>query len=273
MFESLAMTVGVFLVAFMFAPIGMGGGMLFAPLLHYVAGWPIDGTLLAMSLTLTWAVSIGSGLRHRRESYHDDEATKVALSGALLGALLGVAIVNALDDGLDTVFKVLSIVMLVWALVKTKRKIEREQGGREIDELRAQPVDFQTLQLRMGAGIGGALSSVLGVGAGVIYVPVLQQNAGLDARSSIGSSLAIMMMVVPVAILTLLMTSDSGIASALTHQPWWFYALPFAAYFGATSGATFGITKISTENIMKVFMALVAIMLLRYILDVADLML
>lgn len=273
MLESLAMTVGVFLVAFMFAPIGMGGGMLFAPLLHYVAGWPIDGTLLAMSLTLTWAVSIGSGLRHRREGYHNDEVTKVALSGALLGALLGVAIVNVLGSGLDAVFKVLSIVMLVWALVKTKRKIEREQHGAEDDDDGTQVAKIQTLHLRMGAGVGGALSSVLGVGAGVIYVPVLQQKAGLDARSSIGSSLAIMMLVVPVAILTLLMTSDAGIVSTFANQPWWFYALPFAAYLGATSGATFGITKISTENIMKVFMALVAIVLVRYVADIAGLML
>ena len=75
--------------------------MLFAPLLHYGAGWPIDGTLLAVSLSLTWAVSIGSGLRHRHEGFYDDEATKSALYGALLGALIGVGIVNALGDGLD----------------------------------------------------------------------------------------------------------------------------------------------------------------------------
>ena len=80
-----------------------------------------------------------------------------------------------------------------------------------------------------------------------------------------------MMLVVPVAILTLLMTSDAGIVSTFANQPWWFYALPFAAYLGATSGAPFGITKISTENIMKVFMALVAIVLVRYVADIAGL--
>ena len=53
MLEAIAMLSGVFLVAFLFAPIGMGGGMLFVPLLHYLAGWPIDGTLLAVSLSLT----------------------------------------------------------------------------------------------------------------------------------------------------------------------------------------------------------------------------
>ena len=119
MLEAIAMTSGVFLIAFMFAPVGLGGGMLFVPLLHYLAGWPIDGTLLAVSLSLTWVVSIGSGLRHRREGHHHPEATASVLYGAIVGALIGVAIVVALGDGLDTVFKLLSIVMLVWALVKT----------------------------------------------------------------------------------------------------------------------------------------------------------
>ena len=58
---------GVFVIAFAFAPLGLGGGMLFVPLLHYALKQPIDGTTLAISLALTWAVSIGSGARHRRE--------------------------------------------------------------------------------------------------------------------------------------------------------------------------------------------------------------
>ena len=48
MLDSLIMLLGVFVIAFLIAPVGMGGGMLFAPLLHYGADWPIDGTLLAV---------------------------------------------------------------------------------------------------------------------------------------------------------------------------------------------------------------------------------
>ena len=105
-------------------------------------------------------------------------------------------------------------------------------------------------------------------GLGVIYVPVLQQSAGLDARTSIGSSLNIMMVVVPVAIATLLVSSDAGISSLLTGQPAWLYLLPFVAFGGATFGAAFALKNISTTNIMKTFMTLVAVILLRYILDV-----
>ena len=266
--EAVLVMVGVFFVAFVFAPVGMGGGMLFVPLLHYGAGWAIDGTLLAVSLCLTWAVSIGSGLRHRREGFYHDASTKSALYGALIGALIGVGIVNALGDGLDSVFKLLSIVMLVWALVKTYNKQRRPTTGSEED---GQSGEIHHLPLRIGGAIGGTLSSVLGIGAGVIYVPVLQQQAGLGPRTSIGSSLSIMMFVVPVAILALLSTAPNGLITELTSQPWWLYTLPVLAVVGAISGAKFGIERISKENIMNIFMALVAIVLVRYVLDVFSL--
>lgn len=269
--DTLVIVLGVFFIAFLFAPVGMGGGMLFAPLLHYVADWPIDETLLAVSLILTWSVSIGSGLRHRKEGMFDDAATKSALSGAIVGAILGVLIVNALGDDLDTVFKVLSVAMLVWALRKTYRKMNTTQST-EVNETESVATIHQG-PLRLGAGVGGALSSVLGVGAGVIYVPVLQQSANLDPRRSIGSSLNIMMVVVPIAILALLTTSPSGLFGTLRGQAAWFYALPFMAYFGATSGAKFGLKHISTKNIMTVFMVLVAVVLVRYVIDVAGIML
>jgi len=264
--EAVLMMVGVFFVAFVFAPVGMGGGMLFVPLLHYGADWPIDATLLATSLCLTWAVSIGSGLRHRRQGFYHDASTKSALYGAMMGALLGVGIVNALGDGLDGVFKLLSIVMLVWALVKTYNKQRRPSD--EENEEDGQSGEIHHLPLRIGGAIGGTLSSVLGIGAGVIYVPVLQQQAGLGPRTSIGSSLSIMMFVVPVAILALLSTAPDGFITELTSQPWWLYTLPVLAIVGAVSGAKFGIERISKENIMNIFMMLVAIVLIRYILDV-----
>ena len=53
----------------------------------------------------------------------------------------------------------------------------------------------------IGSGIGGILSAVLGVGAGVIYIPLLRQYTTLKTRATIGTSLGIMMVVVPVAVI------------------------------------------------------------------------
>ena len=58
------------------------------------------------------------------------------------------------------------------------------------------------------------------------------------------------------------------ICSELSSQHWWVYVLPALAAVGAVSGAKYGIERISKENIMNIFMALVAVVLVRYVLDV-----
>ena len=266
MFESILLIVGVFAIAFVFAPVGMGGGMLFVPLLHYGADWPIDGTLLAVSLGLTAVVSYGSGLAHRREGHHDDASIRSALKGAVPGAVLGVGIVVMLGDNLDPVFKSVSVIMLAWAAVKTQRKMatlteQKEDQAEEVDGI------VNQLALRAGTGIGGLLSSVLAIGAGVIYVPVLQQIGLLQTRKAIGSSLHIMMVVVPVAILTHLLFLSESEWQALGDLMALVLLLPLAAYVGSTMGARFGLKYMSQSSIMRVFLALVVVTFLRYVLD------
>ena len=103
-------------------------------------------------------------------------------------------------------------------------------------------------------------------------MPTLQHQAGLGARASIGSSLTIMTAVVPVAIFALLTTAPGGLVQQLGGLAWWFYLLPALAFFGATVGATFGITKVSQERIMLLFMFMIAVVLIRYLVDVVDIM-
>ena len=265
--ETLPIALGVFAVAFLFAPVGMGGGMLFVPLFHYSADWPIDGTLIATSLLLTTVVSFGSGLAHRKKGHHNDEAITSALVGAVPGAMVGVLVVVMLGASLDPVFKTLSVVMLVWALVKTRRKLSQPQTDDEttVNNEPKQPIEHWPM--RAGTGVGGMLSSVLAVGAGVIYVPVLQQKAHLEPRTSIGSSLHIMMAVVPVAILThLAFISPTELEAFVDALPF-LLGLMVLTYIGANAGARFGMRYISALNIMKLFMVLVAVVLVRYLMD------
>lgn len=265
--ETFTIALGVFAVAFLFAPVGMGGGMLFVPLFHYSADWPIDGTLIAISLLLTTVVSFGSGLAHRKKGHHNDEAIRSALVGAVPGAMVGVLVVVVLGASLDPVFKTLSVIMLMWALVKTRRKLGQPQtdGEATVNNQPKQPIEHWPM--RAGTAVGGMLSSVLAVGAGVIYVPVLQQKAHLETRTSIGTSLHIMMAVVPVAILTHLAFISSTELEAFVDALPFLLGLMVLTYIGANAGARFGMLYISPSNIMKLFMVLVAVVLVRYLAD------
>ena len=108
----------VFTVGFLFAPLGLGGGMLFVPILHYVAGWPISGELILTSLMLTGVVAWGSGLVHRKEGLMDENMVKVALRGAIPGAVLGAIIVSLLDEKFENVkiSKLLAYLLLLFAM-------------------------------------------------------------------------------------------------------------------------------------------------------------
>ena len=111
--------VGSASIGFLFAPLGLGGGLLFAPLLHYGAGWEIDGALLIVSLGLSGTVAYGSGLRHRKEGFYSDLRLKEGLMGAIPGAILGVIIVASLSGSLDVLFKTLSLIFVSWAIIKS----------------------------------------------------------------------------------------------------------------------------------------------------------
>ena len=259
--ETILILVGVFSIAFVFAPIGMGGGMLFVPLFHYGLDWAIDGKLIAVSLTLTAVVSYGSGLAHRKEGYVDDPTVKSALTGAVPGALLGVAIVFALSDSIEPVFKGLSIIMIAWSLYKTVRKMMGDPVQTEVGD------EVSDAKLRIGSGIGGALSSILAIGSGVIYVPVLRSFGGLDARIAIGSSLHIMMVVVPVAIITHIAALPSSESSQLIDVAAISAIMMIATLVGSRLGAKFGIRYVSEERIMQVFSLILVFLLGRYAWD------
>jgi hypothetical protein len=266
--ETLAISFGIFVVAFLFAPIGMGGGMIFVPLLHYGLGWEINGALLAISLSLTCVVSWGSGLAHRNENHYDDSSLKIGLKGAVPGALVGVGIVLLIGEEMDTVFKVLSLIMISWAIYKTAMKMRNDSTDKE-NEGGENNLEVQAIPLQIGSGIGGILSSVLAVGAGVIYVPVLRSFAHLKPRKAIGTSLHLMMVVVPVSILAHMLTLSSEMYSKLGQEVLLVLIFMALTLLGSRSGARYGMKYLSEQQLMKIFLFVIIIVGLKYVIDLS----
>lgn len=248
-------------IGFLFAPLGLGGGLLFAPLLHYGLGWEIDGALLIVSLGLSATVSWGSGLRHRKEGHVSDVRFKQSLVGALPGAIIGVVIVASLSGSFDVFFKTLSLGFVTWAIIKTLRsKNNQTEQNREPN----------MLPLRVGVASGGLLSSVLAIGAGAIYVPVLRTYGGLESRKAIGTSLHIMMVVLPISILTHFVALDQSQVDVLASNLWLILSLPIVVIVAANLGARFGLAKVSEQRIMQLFVAVLLVIGIRYVLDLSS---
>ena len=261
-----AMTMGIVLIGcgiigFLFAPLGLGGGLLFAPLLHYGLDWEIDGALLIVSLGLSATVSFGSGLRHRKEGHISDDSLKKCLWAAIPGAIVGVIIVVLIRDSFDPLFKGLSLVFITWAIIKTFRSktISTEDA-----------VEANIFAMRSGVASGGFLSSVLGIGAGAIYVPVLRTYGSLESRTAIGTSLHIMMIVLPISILTHFATLDSSQIDVLSSNFLLILCLIVVVPLAANLGARFGIANISEQRVMQLFVVVLFIIGFRYVLDIAQ---
>jgi uncharacterized membrane protein YfcA len=259
----------VFMTGLLFAPLGMGGGMLFVPILHYVAGWEIDGGLLLVSLSLTTVVSYGSGLAHRKEGHWSSDARNSAMRGAIPGVLIGVLIVMVLGDKMDLAFKVVSALMISWALQKTwkKMKVDAATNSEEIEE-----EEIETVPLSIGSGIGGILTAALGIGAGAIYIPLLRQYTTLKTRTAIGTSLGIMMVVVPIAVIAHSFALSSDQVSFLLDENIMIFgpSAMIATFVGAQIGAKVGLKYLPTKAVMGVFFSLLILILVRYILDLAS---
>ena len=248
-------------IGFLFAPLGLGGGLLFAPLLHYGLGWEIDGALLIVSLGLSATVSWGSGLRHRKEGHVSDVRFKQSLVGALPGAIIGVVVVASLSGSFDVFFKTLSLGFVTWAIIKTLRSKKNQS---------TQNSEPNMLPLRVGVASGGLLSSVLAIGAGAIYVPVLRTYGGLESRQAIGTSLHIMMVVLPISILTHFVALDQRQVDVLASNLWLIISLPIVVIIAANLGARFGIAKVSEQRIMQLFVAVLFVIGIRYVLDLSS---
>ena len=136
---------------------------------------------------LSAVTSYGSGLEHRKQHYVDDELTGIALWGAIPGAMIGVLFVLSTGTQFKAIFKLLSIVVVGFVIYKMVNRLLRtdtpteDKGQVELGKLSAT------------SAFGGFLSSVMAIGAGMIYVPAMKFFGKLETRKAIGSSLNIMM--------------------------------------------------------------------------------
>ena len=259
--ESFLLVIGVLLIAFLIAPLGLGGGILYVPLFHYIGGWELDQRLIIISLLLSAVTSYGSGLEHRKQHYVDDELTGIALWGAIPGAMIGVLFVLSTGTQFKAIFKLLSIVVVGFVIYKMVNRLLRtdtpteDKGQAELGKLSAT------------SAFGGFLSSVMAIGAGMIYVPAMKFFGKLETRKAIGSSLNIMMIVVPFAVLAHFILLTNYQKEKLFDESIVLVALIIANFSGSKIGAIVGFRLFDENLLVKIFIGVLSITWINYLVD------
>jgi uncharacterized membrane protein YfcA len=179
--------------------LGLGGGILLVPFLSLALGFPLKS---AAAISLTTVIATSTAVASARAGKHVmnlrlgmllEVATVV---GSLLG---GITAQMVAESTLQRIFGVVAIFVAVVMLGRVNRRnvmldehadpgrlggrfYEAESGGVVMYRLRRLPLAL------FASFIAGNLSSLLGIGGGVIKVPVLNAWCGVPLRAAAATS-------------------------------------------------------------------------------------
>lgn len=160
--------------------VGVGGGIVFVPALLYVAGWDITEAVAA-SLAIIVFSSLSGTIRNARSENPVDWRTAGLLSLAVApSTLIGVGISRVSPD---------AVVELAFAALLLCLAYPTASGSKGVESSKRIPV---ALVLAAGVGIG-ALSGLVGVGGGVLMVPLMVLGMGISTKTAISTSLAVVL--------------------------------------------------------------------------------
>ncbi|HWS79765.1 MAG: sulfite exporter TauE/SafE family protein [Actinomycetota bacterium] len=161
--------------------VGVGGGIVFVPGLLYVGGWNIQDAVAA-SLVIIIFSSLSGTIRNARTADPVNWRVAGLLSLAVApSALIGVLISRVSPE---VVVKVVFATLLIALAYPTARG-----GGEYESDRKGIPVPLVFL-----AGIlVGTLSGLVGVGGGVVMVPLMVLGMGLTTKRAVSTSLAVVM--------------------------------------------------------------------------------
>lgn len=217
--------------------IGAGGGFLLLPLLLFLYPHDSPAVLTGISLAVIFANATSGSIAYGRMRRIDYRAGFVFALAGVPGAILGALLTNLLDRRLFD--PMLGLVLLIGAAVLIARPHQASlsrlaPGGRVLIEAGG-TVHYYKPRIALGALMSvlvGFLSSVLGIGGGILHVPVMVYLLGFPIHVATATSHFVLAVLSLAAVLTHLGSGSLGPGLAR--------ALPLAggAFLGAQAGAS-----------------------------------
>jgi uncharacterized membrane protein YfcA len=230
--------------------LGIGGGIVMAPLLLYVP--PLVGlepltmrTVAGLTIVQGLAACISGALTHRRFRFVSDRLVLLMGTTIFIAAALGGAAARFVPNRiLLGIFAFLATVAARLMLVPMRR--DRE-------EPRVAKLEFSRPRAVASAAGVGLLGGLVGQGGSFILIPLMTSYLQVPTRIAIGSNLAIV----------LLSTAAAFLGKAVTGQIEWLLAVPLvftvvpAAHLG--SRASHRVPVLRLRRVLAVLISVAAI--------------
>ncbi len=233
----------LFLVAFVYSNLGMGGGHLFVPILLTFLT-PLDvAVAVPMSLAFTIATALPATYNHYKRDLVRPRLAAILVGGALIGAVLGALF--TLSSSRKFFLAFFSAVLVVVGLKMFRDWIRRVETIEHSD-------DSRMTRSRLGLSSGltlssGFLAGSLGIGGGLANVPIMVYVLGRKTRLAIGTST---LMIIPISTVGILSYLAFG-RSPLDY--WSLIALWPAVLLGSFLGSSWGLAKLRSRSVALVF--------------------
>ncbi len=160
---------------------GVGGGIVFVPALVYVAGWEIKEAVAASLVIIIFASLTGTWRNSKSEDPVHWKTALILSSTVAPATLIGVYISSVSPSVVVEI--AFAALLLALAYPTARGRPNFEESSKKI------PVP---LVLLAGLFIG-ALAGLVGVGGGVVLVPLMVLGLGLTTKRAVSTSLAVVM--------------------------------------------------------------------------------
>jgi uncharacterized membrane protein YfcA len=254
----------IFAVAFIYANLGLGGGLLFVPIL-LSTGVASKDIAVPISLTLTIATAASSVINHHRHGLVDFRLGRYLVAGALLGAVVGTFFTLVVLD--EKTFKAFFAGVLL--LFGAYMVLDWVRNRRSIDEDDDNLLTPPRLAMTAGATAGsGFLSGSMGIGGGLLNVPLLVYVLGRKTRKAIGTSSLLIIPTAAVGFVAYL----GGLALRPSGFAWpnAYILIPLlmpVVFVGAYLGSRWGLAKLKTRSVALIFIIVLFIAAAKLVLD------
>ena len=219
--------------------LGVGGGIIMVPALTFLNLSPTQAA--STSLIAVMSTSFSSTLEYSRQKRINYKLAVWMGACAIPGGIVGAFLSDFLqEDSFKLYFGLM--LMLTGIYISCKNSVLKDQHARR----RSLPLQIGVFIASFGAGI---VSSLFGVGGGIIFVPAMLLVLGLTMHTA-----------APTSQLTLLMTAIAGVFthSALGHPDYvQAIALSAGAFVGAQIGAR--LSRVTKDVLLQRLLGLVLV--------------
>ena len=247
----------LFGVSFIYSNLGLGGGLLYVPILLSLAT-PDKLIAVPLSLTFTTATGLASFYNHHRRGLVNFKLGSILIIGALAGTVFGVFFnIESTRDQFIIFFVVILCIFGTQMIVNLYRRPHTVDVDDESKMTKARLGTATTGEV--GAGF---LSGALGIGGGLVNVPIISSILGRATRKAIGTSA---LMIIPTSLLSF---SIYAVLEPADYSLFWIVPILAPLVFvGAFVGSRWGLARLKTRTVSLIFIIMLFVAAAKLIWD------